>query len=99
MFRFPNEESFADDRFSGRRGQREDWKNDAFINIYLPGADGEPRRLGSIGLKMSRHAERGLIEYLQKNPEAVTQLFQGAEFSFRMADGSSSAGFALPQAQ
>ena len=77
---------------------KENWKSDAFINIYLPSADGEnPRKIGAIGLKLAKAAEAELIAYLQSSPEAVEALMAGATYNFRMGDGSSTAGFALPE--
>jgi hypothetical protein len=74
----------------------ERWKSDAFINIFLPTADGGKKKLGSIGLKLSKPAEAKLIKYLQEDPSRVVALLQHAEVDFRMADGSDSEGFALP---
>lgn len=74
------------------------WRNDAFINISLPRADGTMGKVGSLGLKLSKASERQLIEYLREDPERIVELFKHAVFDFRMVDGSTSAGFVLPKA-
>lgn len=75
----------------------ESWKSDAFVNISLPTADGGTRKIGSIGLKLRKAAEKELIEYLQADPSRVADLFSQASFDFQLADGSTSSGFALPE--
>ena len=90
-FQFPNPILVQN---SGQTAKK--WQNDAFINIQLPRADGTMGKLGSIGLKLSKPSEKSLIEYLREDPERVVELLKHAHFDFRMADGTTSAGFALP---
>lgn len=73
------------------------WKSDAFINIWLPNEEGGRRKLGAIGLKLNSPKEADLIEYLREDPSRINALLADAEVDFQMADGSSSAGFALPK--
>ena len=72
------------------------WRNDAFVNISLPTADGGKRKIGSVGLKLRKAAEKELIEYLQADPSRVASLFSHASFDFQLVDGSTSSGFAFP---
>lgn len=74
----------------------ESWRSDAFFNIYLPTANGERRKLGSIGLKNSRKLEAQLIEYLTENPEMAGAVFAQAEIEFRLAESGADDGFVLP---
>jgi len=76
------------------RGSQDNWKNDAFINLYLPRRDKSRAKLGSIGLKMDKHTESQVIEFLQNAPdldEALAQLKDRIVIDFNMADGSGSA--------
>lgn len=94
-FQLPNtsETQSADNRANAQ------WKNDAFINVYLPTGDGGKKKLGSIGLKIRKSAEAELINFLKADPSNVTKLLATAEVDFQMVDGSTSAGFALPTAE
>lgn len=74
----------------------ESWKSDAFINLYLPTPSGGQRKVGSIGLKMSKMHEKALIEALQNGgDDAVNRLVGKLSATFNLADGSSSEGFDL----
>lgn len=73
----------------------ESWKSQAFINISVPGVNGNPKRLGSIPLKESKPAERQLIEHLKAHPEYLKELFAHATFDFQLADDVENNGFAL----
>lgn len=73
----------------------ESWKSQAFINIYLPGRNGNRRKLGSIGLKVSKPAEKELIEFLQADPERITELMAHAEVDFQLVNDTESNGFDL----
>jgi hypothetical protein len=92
MFKFPNQTKSNVTNMP----QRERWQSDAFINIFLPTPDGGKRKLGSIGLKVTKPAEAQLIQYLSEDPTRIVALMAHAEVDFRMADGSDSTGFALP---
>lgn len=75
--------------------QDENWKSQAFINFYLPSKEGGRRKLGSIGLKTSKPAEAGLIEWLQEDPSRVAVVAEKLEIDFQMADGDATKGFDL----
>ena len=97
-FQFPQVPVFPQPVQNQGNTNNDRWKNDAFINISLPRGDGTMGKVGSIGLKLSRPSDRQIIEYLREDPERVVALLQNAHFDFRMANGSTSAGFVLPQA-
>ena len=76
------------------RAQNDNWKADAFVNIYLPRRDGSRAKLGSLNLKLSRKTDSQVIEHLANAPdlaEALEQLKGRLEIDFNMADGSDSA--------
>lgn len=78
------------------QSNNDDWKSDFFVNFFLPNQDGGRRKVGAIGLKLSKAHEKELIEYLQADPSHVQKLLGAMEVTCASADGSSSAGFALP---
>lgn len=74
----------------------ESWKSDGFLNLYLPTPSGGSRKVGSIGLKLSKAHEADLIKALQEGgDDAVNRLVGKLSATFVMADGSSSEGFDL----
>lgn len=69
--------------------QNDSWKADAFLNFYIPTKDGGTKKLGAIGLKMSKANEKQLIEWLQQDPEANAQkLINKISLNFQSAQGS-----------
>lgn len=74
------------------------WKADAFLNLYLPGADGQPKKLGAIALHKRKKQDLQLIEALEgKNAEKVLEfILENLTANYQQADGSGAAGFALP---
>lgn len=79
--------------------QQENWKADGFLNLYLPGADGQPKKLGAIALHKRRKGDAQVIEALEgQNAQAVLEyILQNLSANYQPADGSGAAGFALPQ--
>lgn len=71
------------------------WKAQAFINIFLPTADGGRRKLGAIALKANKPSEAELIEYLKEDPSRVNSLFANAEIDFQVAESKAGSGFVL----
>lgn len=75
-------------------GQRQNWQNDAFVNLYLPRRDGTRAKVGSIGLKLSRKTDAQLIAHLANAPdleEALNQFKDRLIMDFNRADGADSA--------
>lgn len=55
---------------------KENWKAQAFINLYIPTPEGGKRKLGSIPLKESKDFEAALIARLQE--EGAVDALKGA---------------------
>lgn len=71
------------------------WKSQGFINFYLPKKDGGKRKLGSIGLKASKPAEKELLDWLNEDPSRIGQLFAHCEVEYKSAEGDENSGFSL----
>src|SRR5690625_4234849 len=65
--------------------QNDNWKAQAFLNLWLPSKNGGRRKLGAIPLRTSRVGEKQLIEWLQENPERVQVILERLEIDFQMA--------------
>ena len=65
--------------------QNDDWKAQAFINIYVPTPDGGRRKLGSIALRESKPYEKLVIERLQEEG-GLAGLQANAVFDFQLAE-------------
>lgn len=83
---------------NSRQAQQDDdsWKSQAFINFWLPAVNGGRRKLGSIPLKESKPAEKQLIDYLRQHPDSLTEILNGMEVDFQLADDVENSGFLLP---
>ena len=68
-----------------QNGQNDDWKAQAFINIYVPAPNGGRRKIGSIALRESKAYERAIIERL-KEEGGLESLQENAIFDFQLAD-------------
>lgn len=66
--------------------QREDWKADGFLNLYLPDRSGELRKIGSIPLKKSRQNDARLIEFLARDPENAQKLLSRLQLQYNSAE-------------
>jgi hypothetical protein len=73
----------------------ENWKSQGFLNFYLPDKNGEPRKLGSIGLKESKPNEAKLMAYLKEDPSRVDNLLSKLQVVFRPAEQDEEASFDL----
>ena len=61
----------------------DNWKADAFLNLYIDRPDGTPLKVGAVSLKTSRKTDAALIKRLQE--EGALQAFANAvRFDFRM---------------
>lgn len=68
-----------------QQGQNDDWKAQAFINIYVPTPDGGRRKIGSIALRESKPFEKAIIARLQEEG-GLESLQANAIFDFQLAD-------------
>lgn len=76
--------------------QNDSWKAQGFLNFYLPKADGGKGKLGAIGLKVSKPAEKKLIDFLNANgEEGVKALLSKMIVEYRSATPEDTAGFDL----
>ena len=84
-----NVSSFAAAANTSTVGQNNQWKADAFVNLWLPTKGGGRRKLGYIALKGNKAFERAIIERLQAGgQEALDALAEVVEFEFHMAEAS-----------
>ena len=61
----------------------DNWKADAFLNLYIDRPDGTPLKVGAVSFKNSRKTDAALIKRLQE--EGALQAFANAvRFDFRM---------------
>lgn len=66
-----------------QNNKREDWQSDAFINVYLPTASGGKKKVGTIGLKMNKTADRQLMEHLN-NGGSLEEMAKAFQFEYRL---------------
>lgn len=73
--------------FAGRNaGQNEQWKADAFLNLYMPTKNGR-RKVGYIPLKGNRAFDAAIIERLQQGGEEALKAFREVvEIEFHTAE-------------
>ncbi|WP_289101007.1 hypothetical protein [uncultured Marinobacter sp.] len=68
--------------------QNDQWKSDAFINLYVPTRQGGRRKLGSVGLKLSKPMEKQILDFLaDSGEEGLAQLKERLVLDFQRADG------------
>lgn len=78
------------------QGNDDNWKAQGFINLYLPGSEGKDRKIGAIPLKVSKAAEKQLLDYLNADPANVDKLAAKIKLTFQSAEvPSDKAIFAL----
>ena len=75
------------------------WRADGFLNLYLPGADGNPKKLGAVALHKRKKGDQQIIEALEgESAQAVLEyILQNLSAQYQPADGSGASGFALPE--
>ena len=67
--------------------QDDSWKATAFLNFYVPSADGSRRKIGAISLKDSKSFDAAVIQRLTEGgTEAVQALMNVLEVDFHRAD-------------
>lgn len=54
----------------------QDWKADAFLNLYLPRHDGTRAKLGAIALKGSNDTHQAIMLLLAKEPAALERIIE-----------------------
>lgn len=79
-------------------GQNTRNKADAFINIYLPRADGSNAKVGALAMHVSKPVEKQILDYIAdaESPEsAMERLKDLFVLDFKRADGNNGAALAL----
>lgn len=84
--------------FQSNNNQNNDnWKAQAFLNFYLPKANGEGRhKIGAIPLKDARKYEANLIKRLSEDPEAIKKMLGMLQIDFQLVDGPQATPSQLP---
>lgn len=76
--------------------QNDNWKSDAFLNLSIPTRQGGKRKLGAIGLKMSKPMEKQLLDFLaDAGEDGLAQLKDRLILDFQRADGANGDELAL----
>ncbi len=73
----------------------DDWKAQAFLNIWLPTKSGGKRKVGAIPLKTSRAGDAQLIDFLSGGEDALRSLANKLEFDFQLSGGNPENAFDL----
>ena len=73
----------------------DDWKAQAFLNIWLPTKAGGRRKVGAIPLKTNRAGDAQLIEFLSGGEDALRSLVNKLEFDFQLSGGNPDSAFDL----
>lgn len=82
---------------SAQNQTNENWKAQAFLNFYLPKANGEGRhKIGAIPLKDARKYDANLIKRLSEDPEAIAKMLTMLQVDFQMVDGPAATPSQLP---
>ena len=69
--------------------KNENWKSDAFLNIYMPTRQGGRRKIGSVGLKLNKPMDKQLLDYLSDaGEEGLAALKERIVLDFQRADGN-----------
>ena len=73
----------------------DDWKAQAFLNVWLPTKAGGRRKVGAIPLKISRAGDAQLIDFLSGGEDALRSLVNKLEFDFHLSGGNPDSAFDL----
>lgn len=80
---------------SNNNASNENWKAQGFLNFYLPGRNGQRRKLGAIPLKESKTNEKRLLDWLNEDPSRVTKILAMLEIDYQLATSNDDNAFAL----
>ena len=86
---------FNNNTAAAQANNSEDWKAQAFINVWLPTKAGGKRKVGSIPLKTSRAGDAQLIDFLSGGEDALRSLVNKLEFDFQLSGGNPDSAFDL----
>ena len=80
---------------TGPTQSNDSWKAQGFLNLYLPGLNGQRKKLGAIPLKESKGNEKKLLAWLNEDPSRVAQILAKLEIEYQSALPADAAGFDL----
>ena len=63
----------------------DNWKAQAFLNIYLPRGEGRIK-VGALPLKASKKLEAAIIKRLSEDPDALQAMVNKLEYEFNLVD-------------
>ena len=66
-----------------------------WLNFYLPGEDGQPKKLGALPLHRSVPSERLLVDWLNKDEANLQVVIDNLTIDFRSAKPTKTTGFSL----
>jgi NAD-specific glutamate dehydrogenase len=87
--------SFKSNAAVAAQPQNDSWKAQGFLNLYLPGLNGQRKKLGAIPLKDSKTNEKKLLAWLNEDPSRVAQILAKLEIEYQSALPADTAGFDL----
>lgn len=89
--------SFKSNAVTSRAAQpsNDSWKAQGFLNLYLPRADGQRRKLGAIPLKDSKPNEKQLLDWLNEDPSRVSVILSKLVIEYQSATPADNSGFDL----
>lgn len=70
-------------------------KASGFLNFYLPSKDGKRRKVGAIGLKDSKPAEKSLREWLEADPKNIVTFMEKIVIEYQSAEPQEGHSFQL----
>lgn len=71
------------------------WKAQGFLNLYLPGKNGDRKKLGAIPLKDSKPSEKDLLVWLNEDPTRVDKIMAKLIMEYQSAVPAEGSGFDL----
>ena len=75
-------------RTTNNVAKNDEWKADAFINFSIPTRSGGRRKLGAIGLKLSKPMQKEILDFLADHgEEGLSQLKERMIMDFQRSDG------------
>jgi hypothetical protein len=87
--------AFNNNAARAEQPQNDSWKAQGFLNLYLPGLNGQRKKLGAIPLKESKASEKKLLAWLNEDPSRVAQILSKLEMEYQSATPADAAGFDL----
>lgn len=87
--------TYNDATAAGTNDSKENWKAQGFLNLYLPGMNGQRKKLGAIPLREFKPNEKKLLAWLNEDPSRVAHLLAKLEIEYQTSQPGDAAGFDL----